>query len=228
MRPHEKGVRVSGGWIAGTLDLEGCRIPRDIGLKDCRFEAPPALRSAVIDSLFLDGSFLPGLQADRLEARGDVTLRGATVRGQVELAGARIGGWFEADGATLEAPGGIVLSAPGASAQGIHLRGATLRGGIDLEGVRLVAALEAQGMALDHPDAVALEADSLETGSNVILRRARIFGSVVLTGRTSVATSTRSARPSSPPAGRPSSSGAPTSRVASSCARERASRGCST
>jgi len=76
-RLHEKGLRLSGAWIIGILDLEGCRIPRDIGLKDCHFDASPVLRSAVIDNLFLDGSALPGLQADRLEARGVLSLRGA-------------------------------------------------------------------------------------------------------------------------------------------------------
>jgi len=38
---HEKGIRLSGAWIVGTLDLEGCRVPRDIGLLDCLFEATP-------------------------------------------------------------------------------------------------------------------------------------------------------------------------------------------
>jgi hypothetical protein len=47
-------------------------MPRDIGLLDCRFDAIPVLRSAVIDTLSLDGSDLPGLNADRLEARGDL------------------------------------------------------------------------------------------------------------------------------------------------------------
>ena len=52
---HEKGLRLSGAWVTGTLDLEGCRIPRDIGLLDCRFDAIPVFRSAVIDTLSLDG-----------------------------------------------------------------------------------------------------------------------------------------------------------------------------
>ena len=79
-RLHEKGLRLSGAWITGILDLEGCRIPRDIGLKDCHFEASPVLRSAIIDNLFLDGSALPGLQAERLEARGCLSLRSAMVK----------------------------------------------------------------------------------------------------------------------------------------------------
>jgi hypothetical protein len=181
VRPHEKGVRVSGGWISGILDLEGCRIPRDIGLKDCRFEAAPVMRSAIIDNLFLDGSVLPGLLADRLDARGDVTLLGTTVSGPIELAGARIGGWFEADGSAVDG-GAVAIAAPGLAARGVHLRGATLKGGLNLEGARLVAGVEAQGMSLDHADGVALEADSLETGSNVILRRARITGKTNLKG----------------------------------------------
>ena len=40
------------------------------------------LRYAVIDNLFLDGSSLPGLQAERLEARGGVSLKGADVSGR--------------------------------------------------------------------------------------------------------------------------------------------------
>ena len=42
---HEKGIRLGGAWITDVLDLEGCRIPRDIGLLDCRFEFTPVLRS---------------------------------------------------------------------------------------------------------------------------------------------------------------------------------------
>lgn len=181
-RPHEKGVRVSGGWISGVLDLEGCRIPRDIGLKDCHFEAAPVLRSAIIDSLFLDGSVLPGLYAERLEARGGITLRGASVKGEIRLSWAAIGGAVECDGLTLERPGTVVLAASGLSASGIHLRGASVRGGIDLTGARLVAGIEGHGLHLTHPEAVALNADSLEAGSNVALRRANITGEVRLLG----------------------------------------------
>ena len=84
-RPHEKGIRISGAWITGVLDLEACLISRDIGLSDCHFEAAPVLRAAIINRLFLDGSLLPGLQAERLEARGGVYLRGAEVRGEVRI-----------------------------------------------------------------------------------------------------------------------------------------------
>src|ERR1700733_11846214 len=40
-RLHEKGLRLSGAEMIGILDLEGCRILRDIALTDCRFDASP-------------------------------------------------------------------------------------------------------------------------------------------------------------------------------------------
>ena len=103
---HEKGIRVSGAWVTGALDLEGCRVPRDIGLLDCLFEEAPVLRSAIIDTLAFDGSDLPGLAANRLDARGDLLFRSAVIRGRIELRGARIGGDMVFDGARLDGAGG--------------------------------------------------------------------------------------------------------------------------
>ncbi|MFZ4532755.1 MAG: hypothetical protein ACOYOJ_13205 [Alsobacter sp.] len=183
VKPHEKGVRVSGGWITGQLDLEGCRIPRDIGLKDCHFEAAPVLRSAIIDNLFLDGSEVPGIEAERLEARGGLTVRGARITGVIRLAGAAIGGSLECDGAVLEPGAGqTAIAAAGLRAEGVLLRGAQVRGGIDLSGARLVSGIEAQGLDLARPDGTALNADSLVSRSNVVLRRASIVGGVLLGG----------------------------------------------
>lgn len=117
-RLHEKGIRLSGAWIVGPLDLEGCRVPRDIGLLDCRFEARPVLLSAIIDTLAFDGSDLPGLVANRLDARGDLLFRSATIRGRLELRGARVGGDMVFDGASLENPGDSVLYAERISVRG--------------------------------------------------------------------------------------------------------------
>ncbi|MFO1146816.1 MAG: hypothetical protein U1E62_00460 [Alsobacter sp.] len=181
-RPHEKGVRVSGAWIEGVLDLEGCRVPRDIGLKDCRFTAVPLLRSAIIDNLFLDGSVLPGLDADRLEARGGLTLRGAEVAGTVRLETARIGGLVEIDGAVLAEPDGLVLAGRGLRAEGLTLRGAQCKGGIDLKNARLETGVEAQGLTLESRSGAALDGDSLEAGGNIVLRRATVSGEIRLPG----------------------------------------------
>jgi hypothetical protein len=181
-RPHEKGVRVSGAWIEGVLDLEGCRVPRDIGLKDCRFTDVPLLRSATIDNLFLDGSVLPGLDADRVEARGGLTLRGAEVNGSVRLETARVGGLVEIDGAVLDSPDGVALAARGLRAEGLALRGTRCRGTIDVRSANLAIGIEAQGLALESRTGAAFDGDSLEAGGNVVLRRATIAGELRLPG----------------------------------------------
>lgn len=182
-RLHEKGLRLTGAWVSGILDLEGCRVPRDIGLKDCHFDASPVLRSAIIDNLFLDGSSLPGLQADRLEARGCLSLRGAIVTGEIRLSGARTGGSIEADGATLALPDGIVLEAAGLEARGgVQLRGANVRGGINLSGARLVGDVNAVGARIERPGEVVLNLDGVVAGGDLALRGATISGETRLHG----------------------------------------------
>jgi len=181
-RPHEKGIRVSGGWISGVLDLEGCRIPRDVRLKDCVIEVVPNLRSAIIDNLFLDGSVVPGLQADRLEARGGIYLRASNVNGEISLSSARLNGWLECDGATIENAEHWAIVADGLSARGVHLRGAKLRGGVDLAGARLGASLDLTGATISRAEGVAVSADRLDAGGSVIVRGAAIEGETRLIG----------------------------------------------
>lgn len=181
-RPHEKGIRVSGGWIRGALDLEGCRIPRDVRLKDCVLEGVPNLRSAIIDNLFLDGSVVPGLQADRIEARGGIHLRSSVVRGEISLSSARLSGSLECDGALIENPEHWAIVADGLSARSVLLRGAKLRGGIDLTGSRLGADLDVTGATIDRVGGIAISAGGLDAGRGVILRGATIDGAATLVG----------------------------------------------
>lgn len=177
-RPHEKGVRISGAWITDVLDLEACRIFRDIGLNDCHFEAPPILRAAIINRLFLDGSSLPGLRAERLEARGGVYLRGALVTGEVDLTQSRLGGNLECDGATIRASGGRALLANSLEARNVLVRGATLRGGINLSGAVLTADFDCSGAAIAHGEAIAVDASEIEARGSLVLRSTRIEGEV--------------------------------------------------
>lgn len=174
---HEKGVRVSGAIIRGALDLEGCRVPRDIGLVDCRFETALVLRSAVVDTVLLDGSRIPALLADRLEARGDVFLRQAEIDGPTLLPGARIGGGLIADGARLARRGDVALDATLADLRGvISLEGAVIEGRITLEGARLAADLRAIGAEIVAPEEVALDAEGASVRGDLLLRHARIQG----------------------------------------------------
>jgi cytoskeletal protein CcmA (bactofilin family) len=177
-RMHEKGLRLSGAWVTGTLDLEGCRIPRDIGLLDCRFDAVPVLRSAVIDTLSLDGSVLPGLNADRLEARGDLLFRSARVNGPIALKGARIEGDLVFDGANLTNPGEVCLAAERISIRGGALfRGAELDGELVLSGGRIGGHLDLVGATIARPGSFAVEANSVSVAGDVALRHATVTGS---------------------------------------------------
>ncbi len=178
-RQHEKGIRLSGAWITGALDLEGCRAPHDIGLADCRFEAAPVLRAARIDTLFLDGSILPGLVADRLEARGGVYLRAAAVDGAVVLTGARLGGELVCDGALMSQPDGLALDAARLrTGGGVLLRGATVRGGVMLADARLGADLDMVGAAIERPGAIAVNASGGDIEGDFALRVATVRGEI--------------------------------------------------
>ncbi len=154
-RQHEKGLQVRGALItsdgpAGAatpgLDLEGCEIARDLGFFNCRFADPPLLRSARLQGLFLGGSVLPGLNADGLQTRGNVSLNGVEVTGEVRLPGARIGGDLDCGGAKIINEGGRALTADGAKVTG----GFFLRKGAKIDGVLSLAVAEL-GVIDDDP-----------------------------------------------------------------------------
>ncbi len=150
---HEKGVRLKGGLITGVLDLEGCRIARNIVLFNCRFEKTPVLRSAKIDNLFLDGSNFPGLDADQLQARGCVFLRRVKSRGEIRLLGADLGGNLECDGAKLQAAGtDSALCADGAKVSGTFFwrKGARAKGLLDLTNAEFGNICDEQDCWPDH------------------------------------------------------------------------------
>lgn len=179
-RPHEKGIRIAGAWITDVLDLEACHVFRDIGLNDCHFEATPILRAAIINRLFLDGSSLPGLQAERLEARGGVYLRGALVNGEIGIAEALLGGNLECDGATIRAARGHALNAQAIELRNLLLRGARIRGGVNLAGARIAADLDCAGATIEQAEGLALHAGEIENGGSVVLRQSRVSGEVRL------------------------------------------------
>lgn len=131
VRLHDHGLRIAGALVvsdgqadpimAGTtpgLDLEGGRLDHDLALLGCRFEDTPVLRGAKLETLNLQRAHLPGLQADRLEARGNVFLPGVHAIGEVRLARARIGGNLDCAGGRFENAGGHALNADGARVAG--------------------------------------------------------------------------------------------------------------
>jgi hypothetical protein len=168
----ETGVRVAGARITGELNLEGARCPRSLAFVFCRIEEAPLLRDAGIDNLFLGGSALPGLKADRLMTRGGVFLRDAKVTGEVRLLGAKLGGGLVCIGATLTAgKTGRALNADGLETGGsFFLKGARVTGEVRLLGAKLGGDLVCEGATLTAG----------KTGDALNADRARIEGALFL------------------------------------------------
>ena len=178
----ETGLRVGGAWIAGDgpegaetrgLDLEGCRLPGDLALFACRFPDEVLLRGAQVRSVFLDASQGgAALSADRLQAGGNVFLRGVTATGEVRLLGAKLGGNLDFIGATFTAQGGAALNADRLQAEGsVFLRGVKATGAVRLLGARLGGNLECDGATFTAQGGKALDLRSARITNAFFWRR---------------------------------------------------------
>jgi hypothetical protein len=99
---HERGVFLVGGWIGGRLDLDNTNVISRIGLISCRFEDALCIRDATLAGLYLNGSLLPGLLAERMVVKGSVILRDAFVSSkEIRLLGAKIGGDLDCLGSSF-------------------------------------------------------------------------------------------------------------------------------
>jgi hypothetical protein len=182
---HEKGVRLAGARIRGKLDLQGCDIASEIALFACHFDETPNLRSARIGGLWLNRSALPGLSADRLCARANVSVQGAKVTGTLRLGGAKLGGGLSCTGAELDAGrDGVALGADRLSADGsVVLRQVTATGTLRLLGAKLGGSLACEGAELDAGrDGDALGADGLSADGAVFLSQVKATGTLRLAG----------------------------------------------
>jgi len=180
---HEKGLRVSGAWITGTLDLEGCRVMKDLRLADCRFDATLILRSAAIDTLLLDGSVLPGLIANRMEARGSIYARAVEFQNAVDLQGARLGGDLMLDGSSFRSSGLRAFDGSHISMRGdMTFRDTSIRGTLHVSGAQIRGELTLAGADIEHPDAAGVTAAGIRVGGDMVLHGARSAGETSLIG----------------------------------------------
>ena len=89
---HARGVMLAGAFVSGTLDLSFARADRPVALDRCRFAERPTFRQSRLASLSLEGSAVPGLDAQGVEVLGVLHLgNGFTAQGEVRLSAARIG-----------------------------------------------------------------------------------------------------------------------------------------
>jgi hypothetical protein len=99
---HWRGVRVRGARITGSLDLRTANVLYPVEFVDCFFDEPVNLVEASMGSITLTGSHVAALHADRAHIRGSLNLsQGFTSEGVVSLFNAKIDGDFNCDGGNL-------------------------------------------------------------------------------------------------------------------------------
>ncbi|MEL6588241.1 MAG: hypothetical protein AAFQ50_16605, partial [Pseudomonadota bacterium] len=138
---------------------------------DCRFVTAIEAMQTKFTALYLNGSSLPGLNAEGAEVKGHIFLRVATVNGEVSLSGAVIGGQLDFDGATLSNKGSYALNAQGAEVKGgVFLRRATTKGEVCLSGAIIGGQLEFNGATLSNEGGYALNAQGAVVKGGLIWR----------------------------------------------------------
>ncbi len=177
-RLHEQGLQVRGAQITRDGPAGAATPGLDLAFFACCFVDPPLLRSARLQNLFLDGSILPGLSADRLETRGGFYLRRSEVAGEVRMLGAQIGGDLSCIDAKVTNPGGRALSIDRAEVTGnLFLRGAEVTGEVRLLGARIGGDLDCVSAKITNAGGWALNADGVKVAGSFFLgKRAKIDG----------------------------------------------------
>ena len=158
-KPPAYGLLIFGAWITGKLDLEGEALPVPLVLIHCTLEEDVILRDCTLPALYMPGTHLPKLDAQGLQCRGDLHLRGGfQAIGLVDLVGATItrqlactGSKFLAKGMALNCSaisvGVDVFLRTGFEARGwVDLKRAEIAGNLQMSAATLNTGLDAKGM----------------------------------------------------------------------------------
>ena len=158
-KPPAYGLLIFGAWITGKLDLEVEALPVPLVLIHCTLEEDVILRDCTLPALYMPGTHLPKLDAQGLQCRGDLHLRGGfQAIGLVDLVGATITGQLACDGGKFLAKGmalncsaisvGVdVFLRTGFEARGwVDLKRAEIAGNLQMSAATLNTGLDAKGM----------------------------------------------------------------------------------
>jgi hypothetical protein len=137
-------LRISGASIAGALDLTVAHIVHEVWLNQSRFEEEVKLTSAQFDRgiSFQGSTFEHGIDAERLQVKGALNFKGATVRDEaVKLWMAKIDSNLDMGAAVFEygiaayelhVGGNLYLGSEATVGGGLFLGGATIDGDLDM------------------------------------------------------------------------------------------------
>jgi hypothetical protein len=153
-----EGVRITGAWIDGKVDLANAKLIRPIEIRGSRIESAISLSHAHTDSLIrLAGSLMEGdFAAEGLHAESDLFLTdGAVFKSEVSLKGAKIDGGLYMKSSFAE----VVLS--GAKIAGdIDMEDGSFTGNMQLFGAKINGDILMTGASFDgNLDARLLKVD---------------------------------------------------------------------
>lgn len=184
-KPHRRGVVIVGARISGRLDLSNARLGRLLFL-GCYVDKSIFLQDAKIDGLYLLGSRIASLNADRITVRGSVFLKdGFHATGEVRLLGADIGGDLDCTKGCFENPNGHALSADGITVKGdVFLNdGFHATSEVRLPGANIGGNLGCNKGKFKNPGGRALVADGITVRGSIFLNDGfRATGEVRLPG----------------------------------------------
>jgi hypothetical protein len=180
--------------ITGRLDLTGARLAAPLRLRHCFLDEKILLGNAELASLDLDGSTLPGIEADAIRVAGVFGVRDATVTGDIRMLSAQLTGTVELDRSAIG--GGLHLQGADIGG-GVHLRDVRVGQGVRLTGARVGGLVTVAGARLSAaPDSgIALNVSAMTVGGSILAHRlhatgethfvgARVGGTIALVGVT--------------------------------------------
>ncbi|MDK3019146.1 translocation/assembly module TamB domain-containing protein [Pseudodonghicola flavimaris] len=179
------GVNLAGAYVEGQLDLSFQTAKGETSLQACRFGQMIIALQARFQSLNVNESHLPGLNAQAAQISGNVFLRSVTTTGELSLAGASIRGQLDCEGARFTGTeNNGALTAEGAQVAGsVFLRGITATGELSLAEASIGGQLDCEGAhftgAKGKP---ALNAQDVQVTTSVFLRGVTATGEIRLSG----------------------------------------------
>ena len=190
-----QGLHIWGAWIDEHLSLTGEAVPVPLGLLNCTLTKDVILQDCTLSGLYLTGTRLPAMLAQRLRCSSSLHLRdGFEASGPVDLGGAKIAGDLDCNGGKFLAKdvalrfdtitvGANVCLSDGFAAQGeVNLAGAKIGGQLACRDGKFWAEPEALTCYATTVGVDAVLSGGFEARGKVKLTRAEIAGNLDMSG----------------------------------------------
>lgn len=183
-----KGIIIIGARIDGEIDLSFAVIPFQLTFIFCVIHERISLLNAEIGGLFLSGSHIGSITADRLNVKGAVFLRNDfKADGEVRFTQGTIGGDFDCSNSQFSNKNGYALNADGVNVKGTVLLsdGFKVKGEVRLVNANISGNFDCKNGQFSNERKKTLSADRLNVIGSVFFRDGFISdGEVQLLGAT--------------------------------------------